>query len=342
MDLSVLKSRNARLVTSAALSSDDPASAPPSRCSEPGTNLLNPTIFHESWWLDAAVPGQWSEATVSAGGKLLGRFPYLISKRAFGLTTCEMPDFVHFLGPAVDEGSGAPCNRALKHAQIVRELYEQIPSVDNFYQRMHRGITDVMVFAEAGLHTLVNFTFEIAPAPEQRIWSEMRDKTRNIIRRAQERYTASDRISPAEFAAFYEANIEKAGHDSYYDAEGITRICTAAVDRGRGRILCARAADGSISAAIFCAWDATTCYYLLSTRDRGQDHGATALLIWEAIRHASGMGLIFDFDGLYTRGNRVFFTGFGGVTRPRYVVCRNTLPYRLVDRLGRTLGRFRR
>ena len=158
----------------------------------------------------------------------------------------------------------------------------------------------------------------------------MRDKTRNVIRRAQERHAISAALSPADFARFYVKQAAATGSPCYYSESGLARVTGAALDRDRGRILAALGPDGQVAAAIFCVWDASSCYYLLSMRQRGADRGATALLLWEAIRHAAARGLTFDFDGLLTRGNRVFFVGFGGTVHPRYHVTRRTTANRLV------------
>lgn len=306
----------------------------------PITDPLTPTIFHEAWWLDAAAPGTWSEVTVQAGGRTVGRMPFLLRRESLGRAACVMPELTHFLGPAVEAGNGAPCNRALKVAQITRELLEQLPPAGFFNQRMHRGVEDVLVFAEQGYQTLVQFTFEIAPEAPDRIWANMRDKTRNIICRAEERHELADCLSPAAFAAYYTANVENSGHGSYYLEADIARVTEAALARNRGRIIAARTPEGRIAGAIFCVWDQSTCYYLLSTRDKGVDQGATSQLIWEAIRHAAGLGLTFDFDGLLTKGNRVFFTGFGGAIRPRYVAWRKTRSYRMTTHLANLYHRL--
>ncbi len=295
---------------------------------------LAPTIFHETWWLDAAAPGGWGETTVRAGGKVVGRLPYLLRPARLGGDACLMPDFCHFLGPAVDAGTGAPANRALRRDQIIRDLITALPPHGLFHQRMHRDTPDVMIFAEEGFHTLAQFTFEISPAPPDRLWAAMRDKTRNIVRRAEDRYRVTDCLTAAAFAAFYAENAAATGTACYYHPDAITRITDAALARDRGRLLAALTPEGMISAAIFCVWDAKVCYYLLSMRDRGAENGATSLLLWDAIRHAAAQGLVFDFDGLLTRGNRVFYTGFGGTVRPRFVVRRQSLRHRLVLRAG--------
>ncbi len=307
---------------------------------QPKPDPLHPTIFHEPWWLDAAAPDAWREVTVTASGKTVGRLPYAISHQPLGRTGCVMPPFCHFVGPAIDAGNAAACNKALRRDQITRELIEQLPDTGFFSQRMHRDVPDVLVFAEMGFYTPVQFTFEIAPDSPERLWSAMRDKTRNIIRRAEERCSIDETLSGPDFAAFYVANAAATGNASYYRAADIARITTAATARDRGRILSARAADGSLSAAIFCVWDDSCCYYLLSMRDRGRDDGATSMLVWHAIRRAAARSLIFDFDGLFTRGNRVFFTGFGGTVRPRFCATRKTLAYRAADQLAARLVRI--
>ncbi len=313
-----------------------PDHAPPRLASDP----LYPTIFHEGWWLDAAAPQGWAEVTVTAGDRVIGRLPYVMKRGRIAGATCTMPDLCHFLGPAVDAGKGAACNRALRRHQITRELIDSLPPHGRFDQRMHRDVPDVLVFAEAGFHTPVQFTFEVAPERTDRLWADMRDKTRNIIRRAEERHSVSDDLTPAAFAQFYVTNARATGAPSYYAAEALDRITTAALARDRGRLLAARTAEGAIAAAVFCVWDGTCCYYLLSMRDKGAENGATSLLVWTAMQHAAARGLIFDFDGLRTRGNRVFFTGFGGVLHPRYLAQRQTMAHRIWRHAGAIPGRL--
>ena len=299
----------------------------------PAPDPMVPTIFHEPWWLAAMAGDRLEEVTVAAGGRMVGRFPFVVVRSFGGRTSCEMPPLTHFLGPAVDEGAGSSCNRALKRSQIIRELLEQMPRTGGFHQRMHRGIPDTMVFAEQGYRTPVQFTFEVAPAPEAVLWKNMRDKTRNVIRRAREGYEVVELDDPERFVALYRDNILARGGRFYYRRDDVARLCAEALARGCGRVVAARGANGALAAAIFHVWDAGSAYYLLSTRDAGSDNAAASLLVWDAIRHAAARGLVFDFDGVASHGSRVFFTGFGGEIRPRYVATRYSRYYSLSDKL---------
>ncbi|ONG50150.1 hypothetical protein BKE38_19220 [Pseudoroseomonas deserti] len=292
---------------------------------------LNPTVFHEAWWLEAMAGDRLQEVTVTSGGRTIGRLPFVMRRRPGGRTLCEMPTLTHFLGPAIDAGSGSLANRALKQAQITRELLQQLPRSDAFQQRLHRGIEEVMAFQENGFTASVDFTFELHPTEEELIWKGMRDKTRNMIRRARTLYTVEQIDDPERFAALYAGNLRARGTDSYYPPGEIIRLVSAAQARDQGRVLAARAEDGSLVAAIFYVWDHRSAYYLLSTRLPDSDNSAVSLLLWEAVCHGNAEGRIFDFDGVSSQGNRVFFTGFGGVIRPRYVVTRQTALYRLAE-----------
>ena len=294
---------------------------------------LAPTVFHQPWWLTAVTGGNYAEAVVTQDGRRVGWFPYVISNIGGGHKVCGMPELTHFLGPAIDDGRGAACNRVLRRAQITRELIAQVPRTSGFYQVVHRGISDTLVYQELGFETGVRFTFEVAPEPRRVLWGNMRDKARNVIRRAEEQHSVSD-LDASAFGAVYNDNLARAGKASHYSPALLERVCQAAMSRGQGRIIAAEDAAGQIAASIFYVWDTEAAYYLLSTRKPDAGNGAVSLLLWHAIQDVAAKGLIFDFEGVVTSGSALFFTGFGGVIKPRYTVSRFTLGHRIAGRLS--------
>ena len=91
-------------------------------------------------------------------------------------------------------------------------------------------------------------------------------------------------------------------------------------------------------AAIFCVWDATTAYYLMSTRDAEAGNGAISLLLWHAIQSASQNGLVFDMDGISHKGHIHLYAGFGGRVTPRYVISKAILPVRIAREFSLIYG----
>ncbi|MGA2698005.1 MAG: GNAT family N-acetyltransferase [Terriglobales bacterium] len=279
---------------------------------------LAPTIFHEEWWLNAATGGTFEVAEVTAGGRTLGRFPFYIRKR-LGLRLMHMPELTYFLGPAIAEGEGSPSNRFLKRLEITRELIDKLPAVSSRYVKCHTGITDAIAFQERSFRAYVQFTHEISPRPVETLWQEMRDKTRNVVRRAREQLFIRELADPAEFFELFERNLALENLRNGLDTGLCQNIIGVALDRQRGRILAAYDKNKRMVAANVCVWDETRSYYLLSTRCSDSGNGASSLLIWEALQESARRGLMFDFAGLGARGSILLYTGFGGVVSPRYV-----------------------
>ncbi len=311
----------------------------------PSFDPLVPTVFHQHWWLDAASNGQYDEVNVMSGDRVVGRFPYILRRIDRFRTVCQMPELTHFLGPAVDDGNGAACNRAVKRNEITRALLEQMPVSSGFWHKMHLGVSDMLAFQERAYRVTVEFTYEVAPAPEAVLWSNMRDKTRNVIRRASEKFRVSEITDPAEFIWVYKTNLARAGSRNIYTDATINRVCREARRRDQGRIWAARDATGAVIAAIFCIWDSRVAYYLMSTRSPDAGNGAVSLLIWHALLACTSRGVMFDFDGVGKPTNAHFFNGFGGRIVPRYIASRYALTHTAMDRMGErieTLARWPR
>ena len=299
---------------------------------------LAPTVFHQTWWLNAVTGGDYAEAVVVQGGRRVGWFPYVVSDILAGHKLCGMPTLTHFLGPAIEEGRGAACNKVLRRAQVTRELLAQMPRTSGFWHVMHRGTADTLAYQELGYESTVQFTFEVAPDKPSVLWANMRDKARNVIRRADEQHQVCE-LDASAFGAVYNDNLARGGNASRYSPALLERVCQAAIARGQGRIIAAENAAGQIAAAIFYVWDAGVAYYLLSTRRPDSGNGAVSLLLWQAMQDVAARGLIFDFEGVITSGGALFFTGFGGVIKPRYVVSRFSFAHRVAGRLSNPFRR---
>jgi hypothetical protein len=311
------------------LITDSGLSAEHSEAEKPAQPPLVPTVFHEEWWLDAATGGRYSIAEVQAGNKTVGRLPYLVRSR-FGLKGIWTPPVTYFLGPGLDEGEGSPNNRFLKRMDITRELIAKLPKSSWECIRCHAGIKDMIAFQEQRFRTYVQFTHEIAPAPTELLWQQLRNKTRNVIRRAREQMTIEEIGDPEEFIRAHKNNLAAEGESDSLDMDACRKVLTSALAHKQGRIIASRDAEGKITAANFCAWDNATSYYVLSTRSRDAGNGATSLLIWEAIQQAVSRGLTFDFAGLGTKGSVLLYSGFGATVAPRFVALRSSGFARLI------------
>ncbi len=233
-----------------------------------------------------------------------------------------MPPATYFLGPATDEGEGNSSNRFLKRMDLTRTLIQKLPRTVSQYIKCHAGIQDVIAFQEQKFRTYVQFTYEITPKPVDVLWCQMRNKTRNVIRRAGEQLSVRELDDVSKFAWTYERNLASRRLKNEIDGRVCSAIVSAAINRKRGRIMAAYNQTNKMVAAIFCAWDSRVCYYTLSTRAEDAGNGATSLLIWESVKDAAQRDLKFDFAGLGSQGSILLYTGFGGTISPRYAAVR--------------------
>ncbi len=300
----------------------------------PCLDPLVPSIFHEPWWLETATQGRVEVVEVIDNGRTVGRMPYVVSSR-YGFSGSNMPTLTHFLGPGIVEGAGSDANRYVKRQAIMRELVEKLPSLSSFRQKMHRGVGDALAFQSAGFQVGVQYTFEIHPAPEAAIWKAMRDKTRNVIRRAGEKYEVNISTDADDYFRLAEEHLRTKGRSVNIDFDVGKMLVYETLERGRGHILIARDDQGVADAAILCIWDSSNYFYLMSTRSMASNNGTVPLLIWHAVRSATSMGLIFDFDGVSSTGAILFYAGFGATVSPRYVASKASLSYRLVRQIRR-------
>jgi len=234
----------------------------------------------------------------------------------------SMPPLTYFLGPAVAEGNGTSTTRQLRRLEITRELLGNLPPASWQYVKCHGAVPDAIAFQERGFRAYVQFTHEIAPESPDVVWHRMRDKTRNVIRRAQERFATEQLMDPDEFVQLYERNLGLKNIHNGLESRICRTLIMASLRRGRGEIMVARDNNKNIVAANFCVWDRGSTFYVLSTRSGESGNGGISLLLWQAIRRSTERGLTFDFAGLGNQGSVLLYTGFGGVVRPRYVALR--------------------
>jgi hypothetical protein len=247
------------------------------------------------------------------------------------MSQCILPQLTPLLGPAIDDTHSRDIVRRQIRRSVTLELLDQIPACSRFHQRLHAGIGDTLAFMERGFETIAEFTYEIAPEPVEQLWRNVRDTTRRVIRRAEEQGRVID-IDPADFARLYAENLRDRGKGyNYMWRSSILPALRDAIDRNRGQLLAAEDASGKIAAAIFFLWDDRITHLNLTTRSPDSHSGQISKLIWQAIKMSAGHGRTFDFGAVGTPGSVLFYANFGGITRPRYVVHKETPVFDVFD-----------
>jgi hypothetical protein len=131
-------------------------------------------------------PGHWHEVTCLRGGRMVGYLRF-VERREGGMTICEMPQITRFLGPVVTPQSGKTEARIRSTHSIITELLKQIAGYDHVEMTLDPGFSDLAPFLASGYEVKVHPTFLLDCKREiEDLWAGLRDKTRNVIRRARE------------------------------------------------------------------------------------------------------------------------------------------------------------
>ena len=291
--------------------------------------MMQKSIFHEKWWLDSLAPGGWREVTCYRGERVAGYLRY-VERREGGMSICAMPQITRFLGPIVTVPSGKTEARFRSAYSIISDLLEQLAAYDHVEMTLSTEFSDLTPFLAAGYEVRVHPTFLLdCRRPIEELWAGLRDKTKNVIRRARERLTVQEIDDANLFAKFYRKNLE--GAEPNFDLSLLPTAFAAANTRDRCKIVAAIDSSGVAHAKVFFIWDEKYVYYFLSTRDRSIAHlGAVSLLLWSGIEFAHARQLCFDFDGGITDDARYKFkVAFGGKLANRFDVARSTARYQL-------------
>lgn len=297
------------------------------------------SIFHEDWWLDAVAPGRWRQVECVRGGQIVGHLRF-VERTFLGLKTCEMPPLTRVLGPVLIPQARKTEARMRATHSLLCDLTEQIAGHDHVHMTLNSGFDNIIPFLVSGYNVNVQPTFFLeCDRPVEQLWDGLRDKTKNLIRRAGECLTTIEVDDPDRFAGFYETNL--CGSDSYFDLSLISAIYAKASKRSQCRILAAVDHNHTPHAMAFLVWDSRAVYFFLATRDRHVSHlGALSLLLWKGIEFAQSRGLIFDFDGGISTVSRYrFMVAFGGTLANRFEIKRSTVRYKVQDLLMRRVPR---
>ena len=280
-------------------------------------------IFEQPWWLNAVAPGQWDVAEVTRGDQVVARLPYMLRRR-FGLSTISQPPFTQTLGPWLAPMEGKYARRVETEKKLLGQLVEALPPFDFFRQSLSPTLTNWLPFYWAGFEATVRYTYRICDLTDlDRVRSEFQEQVRRGIKKAENAVEIDHDFPLEDLLRLNEQTYARQGVKSPDDPDLIRRLDAACVDRGARRIIGAVDSDGRTHAALYVVWDEQTLYALINARDPElQTFGSNTLLYWEAIKLASEVSQLFDFEGSMLEPIEHFFRGFGGRQTPYFSISK--------------------
>jgi hypothetical protein len=194
-------------------------------------------------------------------------------------------------------------------------------------QSFSPALMNWLPFYWAGFKATVRYTYRIEDLTDlDRVQREFQEHVRRGIRKGLRAVEVDPDLPLDELLRLETASRARRGLRSAERETLVRRLDAACAARGARRILGAVDARGHTHAALYVVWDERTLYPIVNARDpETQAFGANTVLYWEAIRLASQVARVFDFEGSMLEPVEHFFRGFGGRQTPYLSVSRATV-----------------
>jgi len=283
------------------------------------------SLFQQPWWLNIVAGEAWEEVTVTKGGQIRARLPYLINNK-LGATLSIMPPLTPRLGPWIAPQNGKYVTQLTNEKRLLEDLVERLPRLDYFKQNFHPQLTNWLPFYWAGFKQTTRYSYIIKDIrnPDD-VWSEIKGNIRREIRKAKEILTIQEEANADLLWQLHNKTFERQ-NDSPNQSEGMVQKITCEVlERECGKVLAAYDDQGQPHAAILVVWDANSAYYLMGGADPElRNSGASSYLLWQAINTLSGATNSFDFEGSMIQSIERFFRAFGARQVPYFQITRKS------------------
>ena len=156
-----------------------------------GSNSAAFPLWQQPWWLDACTDSEWDAVTLIKAGRVVAALPY-VRRRIGGVRVWTQPPLTQSLGPWLEPSAAKYVKRLSQEHALLAKLAEQVPR--NVYYRQNWAIarSDWLPFHWRGYEQTTRYTYRLdLQTSEDRLWAEMSDDTRNVVRKARRRFGVS-------------------------------------------------------------------------------------------------------------------------------------------------------
>jgi hypothetical protein len=306
-------------------------------------HFITNSLFEEDYWLDGVAPGAWDEVVIERDGRVIGRLPYVV-KRRYGVSAISTPWYTPWLGPWIRPSGAKGMNELGHQHQVLAGLIEKLPKCQRVFVPCAPEVGNLMGFHWAGFDLRLLYTYRFNDLSDiDAIWKGMKDKTRNICRKAEKQTVVNAERPLSDVMTILDKTYRRQGLDLSQSYETLERIESAMRPRNQRTLCVAEDAQGRIHGFAYIVFDSRHSFYVAGGGDPElRDSGAQALCVWSAIKEAARHSKVFDFEGSMNPTIESFVRSFGGQLTPRYLAKRTSPGLQAGEILLQTAGALRK
>lgn len=300
----------------------------------------------QHWWMEAVCAGKrWDVLLYRNGeGEVQAVMPFLFGKKLW-MKYVLMPQLTQFNGVWYLKNDFKSENERLSFEKKVCNEFEgrlKALKLSYFCQNFAPQFTNWLPFYWNGFRQTTRYTYQIQNADNpDAVFANMDKKRQQTkILNLQDKYTVCYDLAPETFYDFHAKYWQSRGGEELLPKDFVLRVCNEAVSRKQGLLAGLKDLDGNLVAAYFVVHDSTTAYALMSAYDRQRnEHGMTALLVWNIIKHLSSKVQVFDFEGSMDENVEYSFRYYGTKQVPYFQIYKcNSVLFRVLLAVKKKLG----
>ncbi len=287
------------------------------------------TLFNCSDWLALFGDNVKTLGIFEDGGEMVGGLSFIIEHR-FGLKIVRNAPYTPTCGPFIAVKAKNPVAVLETRRKVLECIVEYLEKENPAIVRLglDQGVFDALPLFWGGYKVIPTYTYRIDLSISlEHIRKNMSPARRNDITKALRDgltvhlTTDLDVVKQLCLVTFNRQQMQV--NQTWVDA-----ILFKYANSSNSYAFTTYRADDTPIATCFVVHDSKTAYYLIGGYSANLGHhGAGALAMFEAIKHAKELGIkIFDFEGSVIPAIERYFRGFGGALTPYYTVNKAWFP----------------
>ena len=299
-------------------------------------------IFSQSWWLDIACGhDHWDVILVRNDGDIIASFPFYQDKLRYNLKIITMPVLTQKMGIYIKYPENLSSSSKLTlEKKIYTEIIDKLPKFDYFNVTLDHKYLNWLPFYWRGFKQTTQYTYIVEDLSNMDLVLKNFGKgKKSDIKKAADQLSIRFDMSPQLFIDFYNKSLKKQNKELSYSETLFIKLCSEAISRKQGEIICAIDREENIHGAIFYVWDNECIYNLVTAFDPDfRSSGASSYLFFQIMRKFSTHNLKFDFEGSMLENIEQSYSRFGTVQKMYFRVYKeNSKKYKLIRGLKELL-----
>jgi hypothetical protein len=290
-------------------------------------NSATTSVFGQPWFLDAVCGAEnWDVCVdIEQNGRINGVLPYFLTTKK-GFKIIQQSVLTGYVGLWIrHEAHWNAHQKASQERAVLKNLIAQLPKTAFFSQAYAPNFQNWLPFHWAGFDTSVRMTHVLEGLQNtDAIFKNFKDNVRKKIKKTASTIRVETTDDAALVYTVYDQIMAMKGRKMSYSLAFLTHLHAKIQENRAGKLYKAVDTEGSLHAAVYIIWDATTAYYWLGgSTIEYRNSGALTLLLWEIMQDVAKRGIQhFDFTGSDMENLESFFAAFNAEKRTYFKVSR--------------------